>query len=154
MTAISNIQPNAENDGNVNDTPTEVRTHRTGAQPGSHTGIGPDTLLPCGLTPSQVDDLLDREITPDDYDMLMNLDGNIAKPSSATASREGVDALPAARGRDHRGKDCVVCLSRLSRRSSVTVLDCGHCFHHECIAKWLLEQSRLCPICGQDAIKK
>mmetsp|Transcript_68019 Transcript_68019/g.178356 ORF Transcript_68019/g.178356 Transcript_68019/m.178356 type:complete len:214 (-) Transcript_68019:7-648(-) len=103
--------------------------------------------LPCGLLPSQVSDLLDREITPDDYEMLLLLDECIAKP---TASRTAVESLPAVSAKEFLGETCTVCLHAFEHREGVVSLKCKHFFHHECISKWLLEHGRLCPLCGDE----
>lgn len=109
--------------------------------------LQPETPLPCGLLPSQVSDLLFREITPEDYEMLTLLDKNV--PAAATASEELVRKLPSARCKDTRGERCAVCLGSFGVLDAVTVLKCKHLFHRSCVAKWLLEQRAACPLCGE-----
>eukprot|EP00419_Tripos_fusus_P055559 CAMPEP_0172800604 /NCGR_PEP_ID=MMETSP1075-20121228/2693_1 /TAXON_ID=2916 /ORGANISM="Ceratium fusus, Strain PA161109" /LENGTH=249 /DNA_ID=CAMNT_0013638541 /DNA_START=110 /DNA_END=856 /DNA_ORIENTATION=+ len=83
---------------------------------GGISGVGPrrslnplvqDVQLPCGLLPSQVSELLDRDITPDDYDMLLQLDHANQRP---TASAEIVERLPASDAKAAIGESCAVCL--------------------------------------------
>eukprot|EP00427_Karlodinium_veneficum_P059527 CAMPEP_0169389628 /NCGR_PEP_ID=MMETSP1017-20121227/46842_1 /TAXON_ID=342587 /ORGANISM="Karlodinium micrum, Strain CCMP2283" /LENGTH=256 /DNA_ID=CAMNT_0009491825 /DNA_START=8 /DNA_END=775 /DNA_ORIENTATION=- len=52
--------------------------------------------LPCGLTQREFHDLLFREITPEDYEMLLRLDASVAKPSVAEADAvtASLDKLP------------------------------------------------------------
>jgi len=102
---------------------------------------------PCGLSPSQVAELLHREITPEDYELLGLLDQSLAKP---TAPRRKVDALPLAKPRHFMGESCTVCLNQFARRDQVVALPCKHCYHRKCISRWLLAYRATCPICGKD----
>lgn len=105
--------------------------------------------LPCGLlAPSYADysDLLFREITPEDYELLLRLDESVARP---TASKEKVDSLPRARSEDAIGQVCTVCLDPFKASDNVLMLPaCKHLFHKECVSKWLLERHRVCPLCN------
>lgn len=107
-----------------------------------------DVRLPCGLLPSQVSELLDRDITPDDYEMLLQLDESLARP---TADRAAVEGLATLESEDFLGKSCAVCLLAFEPKDSVAVLQCKHPFHAHCISKWLLERNRWCPLCGGEA---
>lgn len=101
----------------------------------------------CGLLRSQVLDLMHREITPDDYEILLQLDDTVEKP---VANKDDVARLPAASPQDFLGKDCAVCLvSFRMDESGIALLPCGHCFHRSCITKWLSECNPNCPLCGQ-----
>jgi Ring finger domain len=42
---------------------------------------------------------------------------------------------------------CAVCIECLERTDKVTVLPCGHHFHHHCIVVWLTERQASCPLC-------
>jgi len=107
-----------------------------------------DVQLPCGLLPSQVSDLLDRDITPDDYEMLMQLDHANHRP---TASAEIVKRLPASDAKAAIGESCSVCLLTFQSDDNLAMLACEHVFHRQCISKWLLERCRFCPLCGAEA---
>lgn len=109
-----------------------------------------DTRLPCGLLPSQVSDLLDRDITPDDYDMLLQLDESIARP---TASTSIVESLPTVDTEEVLGEICSICLVAFERTDALAALRCKHVFHQQCISKWLLERCRLCPLCGDETLQ-
>lgn len=102
--------------------------------------------LRCGLCPSEVADLLYREITPNDYETLLRLDDMVARP---TVSADGLDSLPTAPCADFLGEECAVCMSSFEAADKVTSLPCGHHFHRACIGKWLGECSRACPLCGK-----
>lgn len=98
-----------------------------------------------------MEDLLFRDITPEDYEFLLQLDEGIARD---TAGKAEVSCLEAADPEDAAGETCAVCLLPFEDdepQGSVAVLQCRHLFHQECISKWLLERSRLCPLCGEAA---
>ena len=44
-------------------------------------------------------------------------------------------------------KTCNICLEI---NNDSLRLPCGHFFHEDCISKWLLEKSNLCPICRKE----
>lgn len=104
-----------------------------------------EVRLPCGLFPSQVSDLLFRDITPNDYDLLLLLDEKISRPK---ANLRSVEQLPAATAREFNGGVCSICLTNFDSGDSVARTSCKHFFHRACIAKWLLEHSPACPLCG------
>lgn len=104
--------------------------------------------MPCGLLASEVSDLLFRDITPDDYEMLLQLDENVPRP---TASQALVDSLPHASFEDCLGETCAVCLTAFESCDSITYIpSCKHKFHRGCISKWLLERNKVCPLCGNE----
>jgi hypothetical protein len=43
--------------------------------------------------------------------------------------------------------NCIICQDLFDINTNVKILDCEHCFHPECIDKWLKKCSNLCPIC-------
>jgi len=49
--------------------------------------------------------------------------------------------------RGYSNKECSICFE--INNDSVK-LPCGHCFHEDCISKWLLEKSIHCPMCKFD----
>lgn len=110
---------------------------------------GTEPRLPCGLSPSEVFDLLFREITPDDYETLLRLDETVSRPIASAAS---IESLPTACARDLLGEECAVCLAAFESQDLVATLPCRHHFHRSCIAKWLSECRRSCPLCGNDAL--
>lgn len=96
--------------------------------------------------PAQMADLLFREITPDDYELLLQLDDKVARP---TVSKNEVESLPQVCVEEVLGETCMVCLDNFRSMDDVSLLpSCGHCFHRLCVAKWLLERHRVCPLCN------
>lgn len=106
-----------------------------------------ETRLPCGLLPSQVSDLLDRDITPDDYEMLLQLDEALVR---APADPSSLQSLSTVAAEEVLGETCGVCLHAFERPDCVAKLRCNHLFHQACIEKWLVECRRLCPLCGDE----
>jgi len=111
-----------------------------------------ENRLPCGLFPSQVSELLDRDITPNDYEMLLQLDDSLSRPTADRASL--ADSLRPALAQELLGEKCSICLQGFDERNeNVSALPCGHAFHEECITKWLVESCKFCPLCGQLGVK-
>ena len=84
-----------------------------------------------------------RDLGPDDYDMLRQLD---ERPNQGASARE-IDVLPTRvvqEGQDLG--DCCICLERMAEGNEVTTLCCFHVFHSGCIRRWL-ETKAQCPIC-------
>jgi len=48
--------------------------------------------------------------------------------------------------KDHLNKSCVICKSDLELNDKITVLECKHILHTECIAEWVKYKSE-CPTC-------
>jgi len=112
-------------------------------------GLDPSLRLPCGLTSVEVLDLLSREITPDDYELLLRLDRAVARP---VASGESIEALPKLSPSEFLGGSCSICLTQFQADSNVTAISsCKHQFHRDCISKWLSECRKTCPLCGKEA---
>lgn len=43
-------------------------------------------------------------------------------------------------------KECSICLEEITRRTPVGCCNCGHCFHQQCIDRWL-QRHTTCPLC-------
>jgi len=104
-----------------------------------------EQVLDCGLRQDQAFDLMSRDLTPEDFEMLSALDEKI--PKRNTADQGVVDKLARRLFHDGAGKECGVCLSALDTNSDAVELPCKHCFHSACISKWLTECKNACPIC-------
>lgn len=48
--------------------------------------------------------------------------------------------------KDHLDKSCVICKSDFELDEKITVLECKHILHTECISEWVKYKSE-CPIC-------
>jgi len=106
-------------------------------------------ILPCGLTNSEVYDLLSRDLTPEDYDMLLRLDESVPK-SKTGVDANCIDALPRVACHEFKGEDCRVCLTPFENDDEVVALPCSHLFHASCISTWLSDYRKACPLCNRD----
>ena len=105
-------------------------------------------------------ELQTREITPEDYEKLLELDEKI---KAKTADKRVVSALPTRQlsfssesdsensegsSSESSGKDemCVICMEKFSKGCVVKELPCGHLFHSDCITRWLTKNSQCCPV--------
>lgn len=102
--------------------------------------------LPCGLTHREVYSLLSREITPEDYEMLLRLDETVPKKGKATEEETSEALHPVSCG-EFMGKQCPICLTRYEKTDDVSALPCSHEFHRECICTWLSNYRKTCPLC-------
>jgi len=100
-----------------------------------------------GLSAQQLLDLQNRELTPEDYELLLILDESV-KPKTISASI--VDSFPTrkATASDVAKDPCGVCLVEFCEDDDIRSLPCGHVYHAECISKWLMERSTKCPLDG------
>lgn len=101
------------------------------------------------LTARQIRDLMSREISPEDYDLLLLLDEGVKK--ARTLSSGAAAALPQAEGSAWVGDACSICLCALEDGEDVRMLPaCGHHFHAPCVEHWLSSSKATCPLCGVD----
>ena len=43
--------------------------------------------------------------------------------------------------------ECSVCLTDIDNHDTLSMINCKHYFHNECIHRWLFTNSRKCPCC-------
>ena len=48
---------------------------------------------------------------------------------------------------------CPVCLEEYNEDEKVFFLDCGHCYHPNCLIEWIDGGKRSCPMCRADIAK-
>jgi len=99
----------------------------------------------CGLTQRQLNDLMNRELTPEDYELLLRLDEAVAKK---TVKKDALDkfASRAVTANDVEESACTICLSEYVIGETLKTLPCGHFFHEACVREWLSKSSVNCPI--------
>eukprot|EP00928_Gymnodinium_smaydae_P037013 TRINITY_DN25762_c0_g1_i1.p1 TRINITY_DN25762_c0_g1~~TRINITY_DN25762_c0_g1_i1.p1 ORF type:complete len:283 (+),score=32.62 TRINITY_DN25762_c0_g1_i1:56-850(+) len=100
------------------------------------------------LTATQIRQLMSRELTPEDYELLLLLDEGVKRHK--TIDSESLQRLPQARGSAWIGDECRVCLCALEQGEDVRQLPCGHVYHAPCIERWLSSSKATCPVCGAD----
>lgn len=104
-----------------------------------------DILINDILSENKVhNELLYREITPEDYDILLTLDDSL---ESKLTDKSIVENLTQQQKGNNKVENCVICMTDIKHNDSIAVLPiCGHRFHTQCISKWLLNCSQQCPI--------
>lgn len=107
---------------------------------------GSATLDGVPLSQAQIRSLISRDITPEDYEMLLRLDEGITK-KSGVLSEEDCAKLPLLEAAAWEGEECAVCLDDLNATDEVQGLPCcNHAFHKECIVQWLTRSKAKCPL--------
>ncbi|KAK3108108.1 hypothetical protein FSP39_001414 [Pinctada imbricata] len=105
------------------------------------------------LPEAVANDLLNRELTEGDYELLTQLDNNSASQPSEIPE-DVIHQFPLERVREGGallapGKQCRVCLRAFEIGQFVRKLPrCKHKFHKDCIDSWLLHSHPTCPIDG------
>jgi len=121
------------------------RSSGSGADPRAGGGPGAQGAL----TARQIRELMSRELTPEDYEMLLLLDEGLKK--AKTLRPEVAAALPRAAGTAWVDEACGICLCALEVDEDVRMLPgCGHCFHAPCAERWLTVEKATCPLCGRE----
>lgn len=100
-----------------------------------------------GLSMQQILEMATRELTPEDYEMLLQLDTQVEKKTlskkevckfkQCTLSCDGPADEP-----------CVVCFNNFLKGEKQTELPCSHKYHSDCIEEWLTKAGTTCPLCG------
>ncbi|CUS09096.1 unnamed protein product [Tuber aestivum] len=112
-------------------------------------GPGPGGLLArlMGMPPGTEGDFvytqaqLDRVLSQ----LMEQHQGNAPPP----ASREAIESLPKVKVTRQMvidGDDCAICKEELVMDEEVSQLPCKHCYHFQCVSRWL-EEHDTCPIC-------
>ncbi|XP_072029613.1 E3 ubiquitin-protein ligase ZSWIM2-like [Amphiura filiformis] len=104
------------------------------------------------LPQAVVEDLLSRDLSEDDYDLLLQLDNDAAnKPSNIPENV--IKSFPTETIRQGSamltpGTQCRVCLRGYEIGQVVRRLPCRHKYHISCIDQWLLHEHPTCPVDG------
>lgn len=91
--------------------------------------------------------LQNREITPEDYDLLVQLDCAV-KPK--TLSKDQIDSLRSDTVTSVLDDVCSICIEDYTPGEQRKFLPCGHYFHGQCIQTWLSWTSNRCPLGGKE----
>ena len=94
-------------------------------------------------------DLQHRELTPEDYELLLLLDKSVAPKTVSSNVLGNIQSLTVERLGLSLSEVCSVCMEQYKRHELVKKLSiCGHVFHSSCIDQWLLYCSQNCPLDG------
>ena len=112
----------------------------------------PVTAVSAGLmSEEQILDMMTREITPEDFEMLLLLDETNDKKYKTVQKDvfERFDRVPAPKDKNYECRVCLepVCDSLEGEQMCTRVPCCQRVFHQGCIKKWLTEYSKTCPSC-------
>ncbi|XP_060062476.1 uncharacterized protein LOC132543037 [Ylistrum balloti] len=105
------------------------------------------------LPQAVAESLANREISENDYDLLMQLDSNTSTQQS-DIPESVVNSFPLEKVRENGpllapGMQCRVCLRGYQVGQFVRKLPrCKHKFHRDCIDNWLLHSHSTCPVDG------
>jgi len=116
------------------------------------------------LTQQQIRELMARDITPEDYELLQQLDEGVpapaddrSVPSSMPSSQPPKPSASQKSTKPPKEKGdemCTICLTECgtdaNQRFELSI--CGHVFHRDCMATWISEgegktRLRKCPVC-------
>lgn len=106
------------------------------------------------LPEAVANDLLNREFTESDYELLTQLDSN-ANQQPSDIPESVINKFPLEKVRDRGpllapGMQCRICLRGYEVNQFVRKLPrCKHKFHKDCIDSWLLHSHPTCPVDGQ-----
>ncbi|XP_062606809.1 uncharacterized protein LOC134268556 [Saccostrea cucullata] len=106
------------------------------------------------LPEAVANDLLNREFTEGDYELLTQLDSN-ANQQPSDIPEDIIHKFPLEKVRERGpllapGMQCRICLRGYEVNQYVRKLPrCKHKFHKECIDNWLLHSHPTCPVDGQ-----
>ena len=87
-----------------------------------------------------------RELTPEDYELLLQLDESVAPKTIAKSTLEEfkTDTVTDTTS----GDICAVCMEIYEVGQNRKFLPCNHVFHAKCIDMWLEYSSMNCPVDG------
>lgn len=63
-----------------------------------------------------------------------------------TPNNFNIDEIPVSSDIIDNNSECCICLSQYSKSDTISILECGHFYHTDCIKKWYCK-STSCPIC-------
>ena len=93
-------------------------------------------------------ELQTRDLTPQDYDILLQLDERV-KPK--TLEKDKMESLKTDTVMENKAGDkCSVCMEVYEVGEVRKFLPCDHVFHKNCIDMWLSNSSPTCPLDGMN----
>jgi len=99
-----------------------------------------------GLSLQQILDMCNRDLTPEDYELLLRLDESLEKK---TVKKETLTTLTEKTIDEEvqRNELCTVCMFNYELGDKVKYLPCRHYFHVDCIVPYLSSYGQNCPVC-------
>ena len=106
--------------------------------------------IPDGAGGAHMDKIIDlqhRDLTPEDYELLLMLDESIA-PKTVSEDLLRSLAVMTVESAEAIGELCSICMEIYLASQTVKKLPCTHIFHEQCIDMWLSNASLNCPLDG------
>lgn len=128
----------------------ECKKNPRGEKPQNLSHVLHETNVPVDIEMDLISFLLsvqNRELTPEDYDMLLRLDESV---KAKTVNTSLLDSLRTeAIGEENLSHSiCTICMEPYIVGQVRKFLPCDHDFHNECINTWLNNSSQNCPLDG------
>ena len=92
-----------------------------------------------------------REITPNDYELLLTLDESTPPKTVSKNVLRAIATETVPLWMEETNHVCCICFE-LFQGKMKELPHCGHCFHVSCIDKWLGTVSNVCPIDQQEVV--
>ena len=87
-----------------------------------------------------------RDLSPEDYDLLLQLDELVEKKTISLEKLQSFKTFLATA--TNIGEMCTICMDQYEEEQKLKVLPCEHYFHLACIDNWLSKMSPQCPLDG------
>lgn len=92
-------------------------------------------------------DLQHRDLTPEDYELLLLLDDSVAPKTVSESLLQSLAVMTVEEAKTV-GELCSICMELYQASQVVKQLPCAHFFHEDCIDMWLSNSSLNCPLDG------
>lgn len=115
------------------------------SHPFSHPSAANPAPPPAAAASSNLADLQYREINPEDYDALVQLEGREKKRALPPHLLASLPVEP-FKSADSINQSCPICQQDYSAHDLCLILPCRHTMHRECGRQWLSAYSNECPL--------
>ncbi|CAD5111091.1 unnamed protein product [Dimorphilus gyrociliatus] len=92
-------------------------------------------------------ELQNRDIRPEDYDVLLRLDETVAPKTVDNATVKSFNTIIVSEEM-LKNQQCTICMEVYEIGQTCKKLPCEHVFHDNCISQWLLNCGKNCPLDG------
>lgn len=92
-------------------------------------------------------DLQHRDLSPEDYELLLRLDDGVAPKTVSTTVLQSIQIVTVDVA-GLIGELCSICMELYEKSHRIKTLPCKHSFHADCIDHWLATSSVNCPLDG------